>query len=266
MKMDVGRDYSIASVKRALTVLKAFQCESYGDSKALTLMELCEQTHISPSTMTRILYSLCEEDFLDYDRSTKKYKLSVLVFRLGMSMYNSINLNEVAQPYLRQLADECGLVVYLAVTEDDAVVVVDRMFPNLPTNTWPQMMARAGYVLPMHTSGISRLFLSQFPDEEIRARLSRIPLTRFTSHTRTDIDEIIEVIHQIRREGLAYCDCENEEYIGSICAPIRDHNNRIVAGISLGGIRDIIYGPRLDEYKIRVMSIAHLISTRIGGH
>ena len=263
--MNTKNDYTIQSVEKALKVLQVFNSDNYNDSKSLTLMEICEETGINASTAMRILYTLNKNGFVAFDSNTKQYSLDIALYRLGMSMYNSIDVHNVAQQHMKPLADETGLVVYLAKVDyvNDEIVVIDKVFPNT-ANTWPQMAARAGYILPLHSSGMSRLYLAEHTDDEIRAILAKKQLTKFTDKTLTDVEQILKVIAEIRKTGVAYSNCENEEYIGSICAPIKDYEGKMVAGISLGGIKNIIYGKNKDKNQKALLKVAKQISVDLG--
>ena len=264
MAREETKEYTVESVRRALQILKVFQGETEQESAAYTLMQICGKTKLAPSTATRLLSTLCREGFLDYDAQSRQYRLSILFFQLGMSMYASISLPKVARPILEELSAACGLAVYLALIENDEIVVVDNVFPQ-SVNTWPRMLARSGYVLPIHSSGIARLYLSQFEDDRIRDILSRRPLTKFTQNTVTDVEEILRIVKRCRLDGLAACDCENEEFIASLCAPIFDHQGFMVAGISLGGIRGVIYGERREYFQEKLLDAAREITRKIGG-
>lgn len=270
MKVDVimntNNDYTIKSLEKALKVLLVFNSD-YNDSggKSLTLMEICDLTGLSASTAMRILYTLNKNGFIYFDSNSKQYSLDVAVYRLGMSMYNSIDVHKIAQPLMKSLAEETSLVVYLAKADyiNDEIIVIDKVFPNTAT-TWPQMVARAGYLLPIHSSGIGRLYLAEHTDEEVRAILAKKKLVKFTPNTITDIEEIVRIVNEVRKTGIAYCNCENEEFIGSICAPIRDYDGKMVAGMSLGGIKDIIYGKNKEYYEKVLLKAVGQISAYLG--
>ena len=264
MAREEAKDYTVESVRRALGILKEFQSETYAESASYTLMELCARTGLTPSTATRLLYTLRREGFLEYDAQRKRYRLSILFYRLGMSMFASISLPKTARPILEELSAACGLAAYLALVENEEIVVIDNIFPKA-ASTWPQLTARAGFVLPMHSSGIARLYLSQFSDEKIREILGRKPLVKFTPRTVTDADEIIRIVRKCRADGMAACDCENEEYIASLCAPVYDRMGAVAAGISLGGIRDVICGGKRKFFQDKLLEAAHRITRETGG-
>ena len=66
------------------------------------------------------------------------------------------------------------------------------------------------------------------------------------------------------REKISGNDGENEPYIYSICAPIYNMNGKIRAAISLGGMKEMIYSDRREEYTEMVRKTAEDISAELG--
>ena len=79
-----------------------------------------------------------------------------------------------------------------------------------------------------------------------------------------DKQQILELVRQARREKISGNDGENEPYIYSICAPIYNMNGKIRAAISLGGMKEMIYSDRREEYTEMVRKTAEDISAELG--
>ena len=99
-------------------------------------------------------------------------------------------------------------------------------------------MSQIGGILPMHCTGIGLLFLSQHDDKYCREFLSRQPLDSYTTTTQTEIPQIMERIQNIRDLQYVINNGEHDEGIVSACVPIYDYTNGMVAGISLGAVRE----------------------------
>lgn len=116
----------------------------------------------------------------------------------------------------------------------------------------------------MYSTGIGRLLLSADSDEEVMAYLDRVELRKFNELTIVDKQQILELVRQARREKISGNDGENEPYIYSICAPIYNMNGKIRAAISLGGMKEMIYSDRREEYTEMVRKTAEDISAELG--
>ena len=257
--MNNERDYTIAAVKRALEILKLFDTTH----RELSLSEISEMSGIGKSSVLRILYTLLGENFLFYDADTKKYRLGVEVYRLGSPDNNPVDLRYVAHKYLRRLSDATGMLCYLGARQGDKVIYLERVTPSsLPI--WAQIMQQTGGVIDMYSTGIGRLLLSADSDEEVMAYLDRVELRKFNELTIVDKQQILELVRQARREKISGNDGENEPYIYSICAPIYNMNGKIRAAISLGGMKEMIYSDRREEYTEMVRKTAEDSSAELG--
>ena len=64
-------DYTIASVQRALRILKLF----LPDNQPMTLKQIADESDLNKSTALRMTTTLLNEKFLSYKEETRKYQL-----------------------------------------------------------------------------------------------------------------------------------------------------------------------------------------------
>ncbi len=253
-------NYGIVSVERALSILKLFSDQN----NSLSLMEICGLTGLNKSTALRMVYTLREEGFLEIEELTKKYKLGSSAVKIGLSALESLSLPKVADPVLRDLVDKTGLIAHLGILEGVNVVVISKIFPLNKSLSYMRLASRIGGIMPTYCTGIGQLFLSQESDEFIKEFLEKCEIIKYTSTTETDVNLIIERIHKAKKDGYLINNGEHDEGIISICYPVYDYTRRIIAGISLGGVRDVFY--RLDFEPLRKATehAAKLISEGLG--
>ncbi|MDR3078352.1 MAG: IclR family transcriptional regulator [Planctomycetota bacterium] len=256
--MNTTNDYTISSVRRALGLLKLFEehCE-------LTLREVSELSGIGKSTALRLLYTLHREGFVAFDEDGKKYSLGLAVFRLGMKKFDNLDFRAIALPRLKRLADATGLVCYLGIERENVLVMLEKVFPKT-VPLWAQLMAQPGGTIPLYSTGIGRLFLARRSDAEVGKYLDAIQLKKFTSDTVTDRKALLELVRRARREGVSCNQGENEPYISAICAPIRNHKEAMVAGISVCGMKEVIYGSGHGSLMATLLAVAGEISGELG--
>lgn len=253
-------EYNIQSVQKALKILKIFLDT---DKDALTLTEMSLEIGLSKGSTLRLLYTLQNEGFVSYDPDTKKYSIGLVVLRLGMSKYDKLDWRETAAKYLKELSDENGLICYLSIRDEYNLVYLEKVFPKgMPA--WAQMMARPGGVSPLHSTGMGRLFLSFFSDEELENYFANTTREKITEKTIVEKDELMAAIAMARSQGIAINDCENEDYIASICAPVLNSKGEMVAGISISGLRELILGKDKERLEQQIVSVAKRISCEFG--
>jgi IclR family transcriptional regulator, pca regulon regulatory protein len=68
--------------------------------------------------------TLASLGFLEQDDSTRKYRLGARVLDLGFSTLGSMELREIAAPYLRRLTDATGHISNLAIRDGADVILM----------------------------------------------------------------------------------------------------------------------------------------------
>lgn len=256
--MEKTRDYTINAVKKAICLLKLFDEQN----RELTLSQLSSMSGIGKSTMLRLLYTLCNEDFIDYNEETKKYSLGIELYRLGDLKYNSLDIRRIAKKYLQVLCNENNLICYLGVRHGDQLVMLDRVFPyNVPM--WTQFLVQDSS-RELYSTGIGRLFLAHESDEEVERYFDRIEIKSFTDFTITDRKKLLELIRRARRDGYASNMEENELYICSLCAPVYNLEGDMTAGISICGPKNVLLDENFEVYLKKIQNTAATISKDMG--
>ncbi|MEN6316185.1 MAG: IclR family transcriptional regulator [Clostridiaceae bacterium] len=253
-------DYSITSVQNALKILKLFAHVN----QPLSLMEICAQTSLNKSTALRMTYTLKEEGFLTVTEDTKKYKLGTSALQIGLSALYSLNLSNVAEPRLKKLADETGFLVQMAIFKSNNAIIIAKIFPLTKVSFNMRLASEVGGMMPTYCTGIGLLFLAHESDEFVREFLNNCSIVSYTSTTETDIEKIIERIRMIRRQRFAINNGEYDEGVVSICYPVYDHTQRMVAGISLSGIREAMNRSDIEKLKSMTLSCTMDISRDLG--
>ena len=252
-------DYMIRSVQRSLEIMRLF----LPDNRPLTQQEICKRTGMNKSTVLRMVYTLVAEGFLKQQEDGRGYIIGTEAMRIGLCAVDSLSLAKVANPILRRLSDETGFYTHLAILERNNVVVVSKTFPTyVPFSA--RLQSTVGGILPIYCTGIGLLFLAQKPDEEILQILNSCDLVRYTTTTETDMDAIMQRIREARQTNFIMNNGEHDEGVVSVCLPIYDHTRKMIAGMSLGGIREVVYRHNVEKLKDSARRAAMDISRELG--
>jgi IclR family pca regulon transcriptional regulator len=210
----------VASLARGLAVIRAFG----HDAHAMTLTEVARRTGLSRATARRFLLTLST---LGYARSEdgKHFRLTPKVLDLGYAYLSSLDLIEVAQPAMEQVAAETQESCSVAVLDGHDVVYVARV----PTKRIMRVNLSVGTRLPAHATSLGRVLLADLPEAVLDAFLAEGPLARFTDRTVTDAAELKRRLAEVRRQGYAVVDQELEEGLRSISVPLRGRGGAIAA-------------------------------------
>ena len=105
--------------------------------------------------------------------------------------------------------------------------------------------------------------MAHLPPEHLDQIVSR-GLPAYTEHTVTDRAKLREELEEIRQAGYGLAEEELEEGLSAVAAPVRNHEERIVAVVSVSGPSSRLPRKRLIELGDMTKEITDRISLQIG--
>jgi IclR family transcriptional regulator, pca regulon regulatory protein len=187
------------------------------------------------------------------------FSLTPRVLSLGWAYLSSLNLWDVTQPLMEELADRTKESCSVATLDLPDVVYVARV----PTRRIMTISLGVGTRLPAHCTGMGRVLLAALADSELDDFLADVELEAFTERTITDAGGLRQAIERVREEGWALVDQELEMGLRSIAAPLRAEGRAIAAlNVAVAAARvplDDLLGTMLPE----LLRTAQLISTAL---
>lgn len=157
MKDENDRQF-VTALARGLELLRCFTPQT----PQLGNQELSEMTGLPKATITRLTYTLVKLGYLKQSSSTTKYHLSVGVLGFGYTMLSNISINNVATPYMKELADYANSAVAMATRDRLRMVYLNVVQGNGATT----MRRNVGSYLPIHLSSMGRACLASMPHAE----------------------------------------------------------------------------------------------------
>jgi len=213
--------YSIEVLARAINVLSVF---SHARPQ-LSLSEIVQAVRLPKTTVFRLLSSLVERDFCEFDSQSGKYSLGFELVRLADIRQRQTNVHDAAIPVMRDIRNEVNETVILSVRSGDFRVHIDFVEGLHPM----RRMADLGVRAPLYAGAASKVLLAGMEDEEIEAYLARTELTPLQKTTITDTNVLWREIRAIRKRGYAESKGEIFPGGGALAAPLKDFAGRTVA-------------------------------------
>ncbi|MUV37061.1 putative HTH-type transcriptional regulator YagI [Lentibacillus sp. JNUCC-1] len=247
---------SIQSVDRALKIMDILQ----GYPKGLGVTELSRRLEVSKSTSYRLLTSLKNQGYIKQDEQTELYLLGHKLIHLGQKVLEQLNIRELSAPYLRSLSQSTGETAHLAIMEENRVVYIDKI--ESPKTI--RMFSNVGKTAPLHCTGVGKAILAFQSDEKIKEVINGVGLKKFTDKTIVTKEKMLSEIDVIRRKGYSIDDEEHELGITCAASPILNHNNQVVAGISVAGPTMRIDEEKLQQIAKDVVEVCASISKLLG--
>jgi IclR family pca regulon transcriptional regulator len=215
---------TLQGLERGLAVIQAFSHEA----PAMTLSEVARRTDISRATARRILLTLEALGFVRSDG--REFSLSPRVLSLGWSYLSSLNLWEVARPFMEDLSAATQETCSACTLDLPDIVFVARV----PAPRRILMMSLGvGSRLPAYATAMGRVLLAGLSDAEVAEHLAATRLEPLTHRTVTDAARLRAIVASVRRQGFSLVDEELELGLRSLSVPLCGPDGRPVAALNL---------------------------------
>ncbi|MBD8068627.1 IclR family transcriptional regulator [Bacillus sp. PS06] len=247
---------SIQSVERALSILELLKVERSG----LGITDIAKQLKVSKSTAHRLITSLSNFGYVKKDQVTEKYILSLKLLELGDSVLQSLDIRSIASPHLKDLAHELEETVHLVFLENSEIVYIDKI--ESPQTI--RMYSRIGKRAPVHCTGVGKAILAYLDPSEIDTIIMEKGLKKFTDYTHITRESLLNELRNIRNNRYSVDEQEHELGIRCVAAPIFDHSNKVVAGISVAAPIYRLELTKVELYAEKITNCARNISKELG--
>ncbi len=225
----------VGSVLRAMHLLDCFE----RGHPELTLPELVRRSGYSKTTTYRLLITLEQAGWLDRSPAGA-FRLTMKPFRLGSILIESLDLRREAAPVMVKLAVECQESAYLVVPAGTHAVCLERV--DAP-NAVRLADLNVGGSQPLHLGAGPRVLLA-FNEQELLPAVIREGLSVKTEHSISTLAALAADLAETRRRGYSISDEDATLNVAAIGAPVYDASGRVVAALSIGGLRTRILPPR----------------------
>ncbi len=233
--------------------------EALAESGELKSAQLAERMGEPRSSVYRYLKMMENVGWIEPASTKGSWRISLRLFRLSSSVLRRSDLYSIAHPHLQELNARTEQTVFLCVREDWSAVCVDRIAGLKVAN----VALRLGGTMPLHQGAAPQILLA-FAEHSVRRQwldlvaAGELP-TDSLCGTRS-VQELTRDLDEIRARGYSISDQDVTRGIVSIGAPILDARGKIVAAISLSGLREQIVRAD-DPTKIESSMVENLLLT-----
>ena len=231
------------SLERGLAILSSFDSHR----PLLGVSELSRQIGLSRSSTHRYIATLAALGYLQQDVPTRKYRLGPRVLDLGFAAINSMELREISAPHLRELSDETGHTVNLAILEGSDILYLERCRNSRHGQRDIDLNLHVGSRLPAYCTSMGKVLLAFLDPEARDTALAGVQFTQRGPNTLTARTALLAELERVRATGLAVNNEELAYGLRSIAAPIWSKGGEVVAAINLAVHRSMVSLEDLSE-------------------
>ena len=256
-KTSVSRTGQVQSLTRALSILNLIAENPPG----LSLTVIAKSLKLAPSTTHRLLTTLQEERYVQYDRDASRWQIAMQAFVTGNGFLTSRDLATVARPYMRRLMEISGETVNLAIADQDNVIYLAQV----ESREMMRVFSKPGNRVPMHCSGVGKAMLMAMSDQEVQHIIDTQGLVRLTDKTITEPKALFQELADCRAQGFALDDEEHAIGLRCVATLIYDEHAEPLASLSISGPAARISRDRLMELGKTALGIAAEVTAALGG-
>lgn len=213
----------VQSFAKGLSVIRVFG----PGAGSMTLSQIAERSDLPRAGARRLLLTLQELGYVAFDG--KNFSLTPKIMDLGYSYLSSMELWDLAEPFLADVSERLDETSSAAVLDGADVVYVVRV----PTHRLISNALSIGTRLPAHATSLGRVLLGALSDDELDRFLRRTKLEQFTPKTVTDLKELRAAVVADRKKGWAWVADQLEDGLCGLAVPIRRRDGVVIAAINV---------------------------------
>lgn len=227
--------HNVQSVTRALVLLETLA----EDGAGWRLTDLARRTGLSPSTVHRLLTTLQERRFVQYDAGRQLWSVGQQAFSVGAAFGQRQALVAPALPHLRHLRDLTRETANFGVLDDGEIVVMAQAESREIVRAIARTGGRAGLV----NSAMGKAVLSAYAQDEIEAVLAlpdgrARPIAGRAAALRAEIANA-------SAHGYATDNQDGGKGITCVASPVKNAAGDVVGAISVSGLSARMTAERL---------------------
>ena len=246
----------VQSVERALRIMETLAKSQDG----MTITEISSKIDLHKSTIYRLLGTLIKMGYVSQNKTSSAYDITLKLFELGYDKVQKADVLSVAKPYIKELMTISKETIHLVLREKSEIIYIDKV----ESKNTIRMYSSIGRRSPVYCTSVGKAMLAYMEEKEIREIWEMSDIKKLTEYTITNYDRMLTELEQVRTQGYAVDEQENELGIRCIGAPIFDHNQEVVAAISISGPALRVTKERVKELGEAVKQYSLHISRELG--
>jgi IclR family acetate operon transcriptional repressor len=220
-------DGTVQSLTRAMQLLELLA----DDDDGYRLVDIAARSGLSSSTAHRLLTTLEQRSFVQFDRETNLWYVGVRCFSVGSAYARRRRISALAMPVMRRLRDTSNESVNLGIADLGDIVFVTQV----ESRETMRAIGKPGFRAPLHGTAMGQAILSSMAQDDVLQYLRTYGLPKLTPNTIARASRLHETLAEVRRVGYAIDDEQNAVGLRCLAAAIRDEHGQPFGAISIVG-------------------------------
>ncbi|MDE4084506.1 IclR family transcriptional regulator [Planococcus maritimus] len=246
-----------SSVEKALHLL-----DSFSDRKFfLSLEEIADHSDIPKTTTFRLLASLESYGYIRKTITAGKtyYSLGYGFLTKGNMVAKHIDIREVARDEMRELRDQSGLTVQLAIRDGAHALYVEQFESWSPIRVFPSIGRR----IPLHAAACPRVLLAYLSETEQQSLIKQLNFQGDALKNLCNEETLIEHLYEIRSKGFSISRGELIPGTIALAVPIiNPATEDVIASLSLIALESH-FSDNIEDYLPMLKKSSQQISAKL---
>ena len=234
----------ITMIERSSSIIE----ELYKSPVPLGISEMSKKLELPKATIYRILITLIKSGFVEKDEKNDKYKLGTIYIKYADKVKSQIEIHNICEPYMEELAKIIGETVNLAVSRENSALNLKRVEGEATA-----LVSKLIAIAPYYCSSVGKILLSYKNDEEIEEYFKEIEIKKRTIKTLESYKDFLKERKDILKNKYAIDDEEYDYGLYCVACPIFNSKREVIAAVGFSGPKSRI------EYKGKEKLIEKLI-------
>jgi IclR family transcriptional regulator, KDG regulon repressor len=230
------------------------------ETEELGLSEIGRKLNLYPSKIHRLFMPLVRGGLLEQNPVSRKYRLGIKNFELGMLYISQNALRKITRPHMEALARKLTTNVCLAILRNHNAMIID----NIQQWHLGSLLHLITINVPLHSSAVGKVLLAHLPEEQQKKLLNSMSLQRLTKRTITQSSLLDKELKKVNQQGYAFDFGETYDVLNSIASPIMDKNGAVLAAMSLDDKNTRLTKRKSQQFLSELMYTTNFISKQLG--
>lgn len=227
-----GSGSSGATVTTVVRTADVLSFLAQAPPRPVGVTEIANGLGLSKAVVFRILASLRERGYVEFDAPSRRYLLGPKCLAVGMAYLERTDTRRSVHDALVTLSARSEETATMSLRTGWERMYVDQILP--PDDI--KMVVPIGRLFPLHAGASSKAFLAFLPDAERERFFAEHPhLHALTERTVVNERQLRAELEEIRAAGFASSRGERQHGAASVAAPILDSSGAPTAVISVCG-------------------------------
>jgi DNA-binding IclR family transcriptional regulator len=173
---------------------------------------------------------LVNNNILTFNPTAQKYQWGPEMIRIAQSVYQSIEIRELALPILRKIVDGCNESAILTLYDHPTHKIIPT--DQVQCQQSIRYSTSIGVKLPIHAGCSGKVIMAFLPEEEIE-KIIASGLQGVTDRTVVDPNRLRKQLAEIRRMGYSVTHGERTREAHGIACPIFNYNSNVIGAVGV---------------------------------